>query len=153
MSRHHWMYFGCQCSSARWRRLLLERPTLLGILSAEIMAQLLAPDSKRPARSFQYASWSPHRSTEIRTLQLAAGSWKLEAGSWKPEAESWKLRSVEVELGTRLRAVRRQRALLADRVWTLEDPVLPRGQAAENFRLHCFRPGEPEIRFHPGQRV
>src|SRR6266571_9490881 len=37
MSRHHWMYFGCQCSSARCSRLLLERLTLLGIFSAEIM--------------------------------------------------------------------------------------------------------------------
>src|SRR4026209_1486597 len=37
MSFHHWMYFGCQSSSARWSRLLLERPTLLGIFSAEIM--------------------------------------------------------------------------------------------------------------------
>src|SRR6476619_2922316 len=37
MSRHHWMYFGCQCSSARCRRLLLERLTLFGIFSAEIM--------------------------------------------------------------------------------------------------------------------
>src|SRR5436190_1166356 len=37
MSRHHWMYFGCQCSSARCSRLLLERLTLFGIFSAEIM--------------------------------------------------------------------------------------------------------------------
>src|SRR5262249_2351352 len=37
MSRHHWMYFGCQCSSARCSRLLLERPTLFGIFSAEII--------------------------------------------------------------------------------------------------------------------
>jgi hypothetical protein len=34
---HHWMYLGCQCSSARCRRLLPERLTLLGIFSAEIM--------------------------------------------------------------------------------------------------------------------
>src|SRR3981189_910651 len=37
MSFHHWMYFGCQCSSARCSRLLLERLTLFGIFSAEIM--------------------------------------------------------------------------------------------------------------------
>src|SRR4051812_43303289 len=37
MSFHHWMYFGCQCSSARCSRLLLESPTLLGMRSAEIM--------------------------------------------------------------------------------------------------------------------
>ena len=37
MSFHHWMYCGCQCSSARCSRLLLESPTLFGIFSAEIM--------------------------------------------------------------------------------------------------------------------
>src|SRR5688572_30689396 len=31
------MYWGCQCSSARCRRLLLDRPTLFGIFSAEII--------------------------------------------------------------------------------------------------------------------
>src|SRR5215831_12462620 len=36
MSRHHWMYFGSQYSSARCSRLLLDKSTLLGIFSAEI---------------------------------------------------------------------------------------------------------------------
>src|SRR6516164_1310416 len=39
MSRHHWMYLGCQCSSARSSRLLLDRLTLFGIFSAEIMIE------------------------------------------------------------------------------------------------------------------
>src|SRR5687768_2298047 len=39
MSRHHWIYAGCQCSSARCSRLLLDRPTLLGIFSAEIISR------------------------------------------------------------------------------------------------------------------
>src|SRR6476659_2147597 len=42
MSLHHWMYFGCQCSSARWSRLLPERLTLFGIFSAEIIAASLS---------------------------------------------------------------------------------------------------------------
>src|SRR5262249_54040895 len=49
--------------------------------------------------------------------------------------------------------VKFQRALLADSVWALEDPVLPRRQAAEDLGLHCLRPGEPQIRFHAGYRV
>src|ERR1051326_2479186 len=40
MSCHHWMYCGCQCSSARCRRLFRWRSTLLGIFSAEIMVSI-----------------------------------------------------------------------------------------------------------------
>src|SRR5262249_15949772 len=50
-------------------------------------------------------------------------------------------------------AVKFQRAVLADSVWALEDPVLPCRQAAEDFSLHCLRAGEPQIRFHAGHRV
>src|SRR5262249_14717240 len=98
MSRHHWMYFGCQCSSARCRRLLLDRLTLLGIFSAEIMGASLR----------------------------CAGS-----------------RALPIEFGTPLLSVDLQRALVADRIRPLEDPVLPRRQAPEDFRLHRFRSGEP----------
>src|SRR5688500_1129211 len=106
MSRHHWMYFGCQCSSARCRRLLLERPTLLGIFSALI----------------------------IESSQLPAASCQLPAGSWKLEAGSWKLSSSEVELRPQLGTVRGQRTLGAHGVGPLEDPVLPRGQPSEDLR-------------------
>ena len=43
------------------------------------------------------------------------------------------LRSPEIELRPRLRAVGGQRAFLADGVRPLEDPVLPGGQPAEDF--------------------
>src|ERR1700749_2280212 len=101
MSRHHWMYFGCQCSSARCSRLLLDRPTLFGIRSAEIME---TPSLQRSA----VRPRAPYRAT--------GAGWPVT------------LRSVEVEFGPRLRSVSGERALLAHRVRTDENPVLPGGQ-------------------------
>src|SRR6266581_488269 len=40
------MYFGCQCSSARSSRLLLERSMLLGMRSAEIMPRSIEDASR-----------------------------------------------------------------------------------------------------------
>src|SRR5258708_11357713 len=51
------------------------------------------------------------------------------------------------------RSVTPQRALFADRVGALEDPVLPRGQAREDFRFHGFGSDETQIGFHAGQAV
>src|SRR5829696_6113397 len=62
-------------------------------------------------------------------------------------------RAVVVKFRPRLRSIRRERALLAHRVRTDEDPVLPGGQAAEDFGLHRLRSGESEVRFHAGERV
>src|ERR1700689_1771913 len=50
-------------------------------------------------------------------------------------------------------AVALQCALLADRVWALEDPVLPRGQPGEDFRFHGLGPGEAQIGLHAGETV
>src|SRR5712691_6321103 len=50
-------------------------------------------------------------------------------------------------------AVELERALRADRVGALEDPVLPSGEPAEDLRLHGFWPGEAQVGFHAGQRV
>src|SRR6266849_7905103 len=50
-------------------------------------------------------------------------------------------------------AVTLERALLADRVRALEDPVLPGGEAGEDLRLHGLRPAEAQIGFEPGQSV
>src|SRR5215472_17759920 len=50
-------------------------------------------------------------------------------------------------------AVAPQRALLADRVRTLENPVLPRGQAGEDLRFHGLRTDEAKVRFHAGEAV
>src|SRR5438093_9224975 len=107
MSRHHWMYFGCQCSSARCSRLLLERLTLFGIFSAEIMAASLS-----------------------KTM---------------PRRHGVVLRALPVELRPALLSVDFQRALLADGVRPLEDPVLPGRQPSEDLRLHRLGPGEPQV--------
>src|SRR3954469_5051196 len=50
-------------------------------------------------------------------------------------------------------AVAAQRAFLADRVRALEDPVLPRGQAREDFRFHRLGSDEAQARFHAGEAV
>src|SRR5204863_7679108 len=60
------MYWGCQCSSARCKRLLPDKPTLLGIFSAEIIAQL-------PVSSFQLPD------PLLRQQEREAGSGTLEA--------------------------------------------------------------------------
>src|SRR5712672_806882 len=61
--------------------------------------------------------------------------------------------SRHIELRLLAGAVAPQRAVLADRVGTLEDPVLPGGQPREDFRFHRFRTGETQIGFHSGEAV
>ena len=63
------------------------------------------------------------------------------------------IRAPPVERGPALAAVGRERALLADGVGTLEDPVLPGGEAAEDLRLHRFGAGEAQVGLHAGERV
>src|SRR5215475_9235732 len=43
-------------------------------------------------------------------------------------------------------AVALQRALVADRVRALEDPVLPGGEPREDLRLHRLGPAEAQVR-------
>src|SRR5215470_3820327 len=50
-------------------------------------------------------------------------------------------------------AVALERALLADRVGTLEYPVLPGGQPREDFRFHGLWAAEAQIGFEPGEAV
>src|SRR3954469_8819928 len=50
-------------------------------------------------------------------------------------------------------AVAAQRALRPDRVRALEDPVLPGGEAGEDFCFHGLRAAEAQVRLHAGQRV
>src|SRR5499433_3743614 len=50
-------------------------------------------------------------------------------------------------------AVALERALLADGVGALENPVLPSGEAGEDFRFHSLRAAEAQIGFEPGQAV
>src|SRR3954447_9557703 len=58
-----------------------------------------------------------------------------------------------VELGAPAGAEAAQRAVRTGRVGTVEDPVLPGGQAAEDLRLERLRPGEPVVGFQAGERV
>src|ERR1700704_4983976 len=58
-----------------------------------------------------------------------------------------------IELRLLAGAVAPQRAVLANRVGALEDPVLPRRQAREDFRFHGLGPDEAQIGFHAGETV
>src|ERR1700738_2572517 len=58
-----------------------------------------------------------------------------------------------IELRLLAGAVAAQRAGFADRVGALEDPVLPRRQAREDFRFHGLRSDEAQIGFHAGEAV
>src|SRR5260370_33306609 len=50
-------------------------------------------------------------------------------------------------------AVALERALLPDGVRALENPVLPGGEAREDFRFHRFGAAEAQIGFEPGERI
>src|SRR5215207_10341612 len=50
-------------------------------------------------------------------------------------------------------AVAAKGAFRPDGVRALEDPVLPRGEAGEDLRLHRLRPAETEVRLHAGERI
>src|ERR1700712_94600 len=53
-----------------------------------------------------------------------------------------------IELRLHARTVTPERAVLADGIGTLENPVLPRRQPREDFRFHRLRPNEAQIGFH-----
>src|SRR5258707_10844423 len=57
------------------------------------------------------------------------------------------LRALPIELRPSLLSVHFERALLADRVWPLKDPVLPRREPPEDLRLHRLRAGEAKVGF------
>src|SRR5215471_6750634 len=61
--------------------------------------------------------------------------------------------SLPVEARALRVAVERERALVAHRVRTLKDPVLPSREPAENLRLHRLRSRKAQARFHAGERV
>src|SRR5919112_3723111 len=62
-------------------------------------------------------------------------------------------RSFVVELRLRGLAVVRERALRADGVGALENPVLPGREPAVNLRVERLGAGEAKARLHPRQRV
>src|SRR5262249_36755275 len=51
------------------------------------------------------------------------------------------------------RAVKLERALLADRIRPLEDPIVPSGEPPENLGLHGLGAGEAQVCLHAGQGV
>src|SRR2546427_2934301 len=63
------------------------------------------------------------------------------------------LNTFPIEFRLRAGSIHLQGALLADRIRALEDPVLPRGEAAEDARQHGLRSGEAQACFHGGERV
>src|SRR6185436_13365833 len=58
-----------------------------------------------------------------------------------------------VVFGLRTSPVDFQSAVLADGVGTVEDPVLPGGEAPEDARQHGLGAGEAQARLHAGERV
>src|SRR5712691_9343574 len=56
-----------------------------------------------------------------------------------------------IELRLLAGAVAPQRAVLADRVGALKNPVLPRRQPREDLRFHGLGPDKAQIGFHAGK--
>src|SRR4029078_5818430 len=63
------------------------------------------------------------------------------------------LHSLPVEFGARAAAEELQRAVLADRVRTLEKPVLPCRQTTEQAGMHRLGSGKAQARLHAGERI
>src|SRR5687768_12771021 len=61
--------------------------------------------------------------------------------------------SIPVELRLVAGAVDLQRAGIPDGVGPDEDPVLPRGQPAEDARFHRLATVEAQVRLHAGERI
>src|SRR5690349_1823374 len=96
MSCHHCRYFGCQCSSARCRRLFEWRSTLFGIRSAEIIVNSQGPN--------------PESQVPRNPKHARLGIWDSESGIWLLST------SPPVELRPAVAAVYLERTVLADRV-------------------------------------
>ena len=79
---------------------------------------------------------------EYRYVQHQIGNRQLPIGNV--------LSSFEIKLRLRRLAVVRQRAFRTDRIWSLEDPVLPGGQTAVDLCVHRFRTSKTQRRFHAG---
>src|SRR3984957_3907497 len=86
-------------------------------------------------------------------------AWRIASGEWRIEAKNYSLLATRpldprhVELCLLAGAVAPQRAVFADRVGALEDPVLPGRQPREDFRFHGLGANEAQIRFHAGEAV
>src|SRR5919201_178081 len=67
------------------------------------------------------------------------------AGSGPAMTQQNSLHPRHIELRLLSGAVAAQRARFTDRVGALEDPVLPRGQAREDFRFHGLGADEAQV--------
>src|SRR6202043_433174 len=88
--------------------------------------------------------------------QLRAGQ-RMANSEWRRKNHSplaiRRLNSRHIEPRLLAASIAPQRAVLADRVGALEDPVLPGGQPGEDFRFHGFGTDEAQIGFHAGEAV
>src|SRR5436190_15491816 len=88
-------------------------------------------------------------------LGLANSEWRVANGNPYSlfATRHSRLYPRHIELRLLAGAVAAQRALLTNRIGTLEDPVLPGGEAGKDFRFHGLRTDEAEICFHAGETV
>src|SRR5690348_10108292 len=84
---------------------------------------------------------------------MASSAWRMGKNHSLFATRYSRLHSSHVELLLHAGAVAAQRALLADRIGALEDPVLPGREAGEDFRFHGLGTDEAEICFHAGETV
>src|ERR1700676_3652469 len=85
---------------------------------------------------------------------MASSEWRIGKDNYSPLAIRYSpLHPRHIELRLLAGAVAAQRAVFADRVGALEDPVLPRRQAREDFRFHGLGTDEAQIGFHAGEAV
>src|SRR5207248_112437 len=71
-----------------------------------------------------------------------------------PQAGRWNASNpLPTEVRLNAAAIALERAVVADRIGALEDPVLPRAQAAEDLGLHRLRAGEAQVCLHRAQRI
>src|SRR5580700_9269238 len=91
------------------------------------------------------------QSRDLMTAHIGPGSAaRHQRAALRPGQESNPRR---IELRLLAGAVAAQRALLADRIGALEDPVLPGGETGENLGFHGFGSDEAQVRFHAGETI
>src|ERR1700694_4887833 len=90
---------------------------------------------------------------EPGSIHWQRGSRFCSASQVPRSARDTKLHSRRVELRLLAGTIAAQRAFLADRVGALEYPVLPRGEAREDFRFHGLGSDEAQIGFHAGEAI
>src|SRR4051812_27612599 len=96
----------------------------------------------------------------METSRVALVCWRRAANGGFPSPSPTRYSLLPIRLHARhvvvrplAGAVAPERALLADRVGALEDPVLPGGEAGEDLRFHRLGPGEAQIGFETGEAV